>query len=927
MPYKYTYRLEFQNFDQNNIRIDISPTDMMTATSGITVPPHGTSFYVLAGTYRIIVYYTSIPFFYIGQVFTVSGTVSNNGVFTVVSIQNTSPFGEVVVAEVVVNEYVLNPTFTDNGAVTTTQIIALLGGAKPLVISTINNGQDKFQPIRSKQAVIQFISNTAGGTDITTFSKGADNLWKVDISIIGGDIIFTGFLILADNQQPFQPDPQTVQLTATDHLGSLKDIALVGYDGLNPTGRYRVADLVTMCLKATGLSLDLYVVNNLRTGSGELQTLAVFNASGSQFEVAAAINWFYPGQKFNITGSLHNDGEYTVRGVGQGIVTIIAVNQSITDEATVLVTFIDILSQTHWYDTGYLDAKTFEDQIGTCINMYDALSQILGQDCYIGQWKGNWWIQRVDELEGNPIYAAHFFPTGVFDVIAAGTTYNKSIGAPETIRFADADTLLQFIRPHGYDLETYGYAYPLEIPANIDFSRGAIISIISAGEKHFTLDDWLKLFSNTSSDDPTTTNIYIRRDYINDQEVKRYAVIEHDATGHYNFIMSEKIWVNAQDKFIIGMSRRMSADISGSGFFRDGCVQVRLYGEDGTFWTCQGITSAIAASSWVACDSTFRTNQKQFVIEGDLSADFTQSQNLFNGDAAELPVGGYLRILIYQCAFDITTKDTYIDSLSFDYLAFINGSYQKYTAQTNRIDRLAPGYLAKEDNQVYIQDSPTKLGKGAIFIPTSTELLFTGTVTFGSPNGISVPGNLATLFYRGQNIKIVGSTLNDKIVKVSAVIYHTIGDTTEIDVVDLIATETHAATLSEVIFTLTRNWYAAAPIALALQTDPSFLHPYGYIQVFSTWNQFRGTDDADGRGLGINIFSGSVLGLTNDWPDLFHKFLLTDSNANTNNRYFMVISISQDWKSCKWTCVMMEVYNTISGKVYSDPFTFSYLTK
>ena len=117
-------------------------------------------------------------------------------------------------------------------------------------------------------------------------------------------------------------------------------------------------------------------------------------------------------------------------------------------------------------------------------------------------------------------------------------------------------------------------------------------------------------------------------------------------------------------------------------------------------------------------------------------------------------------------------------------------------------------------------------------------------------------------------------------------------------------------------------------MALALETDPSFLHPYAYIQAFAVWNQFRGTDDADGRGRGVNIFTGSVLGLTSflTWPDLLWKFILADSNENTNDRYFMLISFSQDWRSCIWTGTFIEVYNTAVGKVYTDTFTFKYIS-
>lgn len=931
MPFKYTYRLEFTNFEENNIRIDISPTGQQVS-SGAVSPPFTVFF--TSGGFNFIEIIVASPgtFFYVGMNLTVSGSASNDGVYTVISFDNLGSTNTAKVVQAVTPETSIASTLTDNSVIGDPQIIPLIGTGTPLVISTINNDQDKFQCIRSKQAVIQFISNSANGLDASTFSTGADNRFYVNIYILGGDTIFLGFLIMSDNQQPFQPDPQTVQLTATDHLGALKDTPLKDYQGLNPMGLYRIADLITMALKPTGLLLDLYVANNLRTGSGEQVILAAFALTDSLILMPAGITFFYPGQAFTISGTASNNGIFHVRSVGQGIVTIIQVYEDLVDEAAVSATFTDNASPLHMYDGVYLDAKTFEDQIGSCINCYDVLSYIFGQDCWVGQYKGQWWIRRIDEFDSFPVYVAHFTTAGVFVAIAAGTDYNKSIGAADLERFAKADTLLQFIRPHGFVKETYNFRYPLEIPCNKDYSRGDLIDPVSNAEKHFSIECWKSLFSNTTSDDPSTAGItFLRRDYINDYEVKRYVQISADPSGNFNFIMSEPVQVNYKDKFIINCSIRTSNNIGGSGFYRINAIQVRLYGDDGTFWTCQGLTSATNLPIWVPCDDIFRSDQTFFVMEGDLgSTNFTDSQSLFNGDSAEIPVSGYIKILIFANPEDVTARDTYIDSLTFDYLAYVNGSYQKYVADFNRVDRTLPGYMAKRDDEVFIYDSPNKLYKGAMQIPSNVKEFTWGgtvTVTFAAPNAFAVPGYRLDSFYEGMFIKIVGTASNNITTKVTAVIYHVIGDNTEVQVQDAIVTESVMAGFEEVVFTLTNQWFSAAPLALAITVSPSDLHPYGFIQAYSVWNQFRGTDDPDGNGTGVNIFTGSVLGLGTDWPDLIHKYLLTDINAQTANRYFVLISMSQDWRSCIWTAVLVECFNTVAGRNYTDPETFGYISQ
>src|SRR5690349_5730257 len=76
----------------------------------------------------------------------------------------------------------------------TPQVIPLVGSGSPFVVSTVNNDEDKFQPIRSKQCKIEFISNLSGGLNISTFSVGPDNLWIVT-AYTASDTIFRGFLI------------------------------------------------------------------------------------------------------------------------------------------------------------------------------------------------------------------------------------------------------------------------------------------------------------------------------------------------------------------------------------------------------------------------------------------------------------------------------------------------------------------------------------------------------------------------------------------------------------------------------------------------------------------------------------------------------------------------------------------------------------
>jgi hypothetical protein len=132
--------------------------------------------------------------------------------------------------------------------------------ATPFTDSTIDNNNDKFNTIRAKQATICFFS---GSYDASFFSSGEDNRFYVEALVPStGNIIFRGFILADDNQQPLLPDPQIVTLTATDNIGTLKEIALVDSSGLNPRGKHKIIQYISWALQQTGLQLNINLADS-----------------------------------------------------------------------------------------------------------------------------------------------------------------------------------------------------------------------------------------------------------------------------------------------------------------------------------------------------------------------------------------------------------------------------------------------------------------------------------------------------------------------------------------------------------------------------------------------------------------------------------------------------------------------------------------
>jgi hypothetical protein len=719
------------------------------------------------------------------------------------------------------------------------ETIELQMGANPLVVSVIDNSKDKLTPVRAKSATIEI--KTENGVDITTFTGGADSRFFVEIFIKNtGLFIFYGYLVTADIRQPFLPNMQTLVLTAVDGLGLISDVPLTDFDGINPTGKNKIINYLAWALSKTGLDLEIKCINNLRHGSGILTNQAAFSVA-AQYIVIAGLHtdFFYAGQEIEITNSVSNDGIYRVTAVdNSGTVTVIYIDATITViENTVGVVFTDTSSTTHFYDTVYLDAKTFESEIGECENCRTVIEKILGEDCVLTQYLGSWWIYRLDEYDENLFDVITFDPDGTPGAFTEDNDYGKAIGEMEALRFVLADCDLSRERELGFAKLKFNFQNALEVPCNIDFSRGTIISDTPT-QKIYDLECWDKLYHNGTGDHPSAATIQLFVDYVDGYETSRY--VKFYDNGVFNFIMSDEIPVSQGDKATIDVNRRMESNHGTGG--SDYCVQLRLYGDNGTFWTHHGKNASASPDAntayWQSCDSLFTTNQKLFVFEVSDDHNDTESIALYSGEVAAVPVSGYIKILVYTSALYGGTEDCFIEKVSFDYIPYINGSYQKYSGQHQKVLRGVDGYLNKRERDVYISDSPKKLFKCDMFL--------------------LVNGN----------------------------------------------------------YVLTTHFYPYNVFGSNYPGD-GYCHPYGEHQIRSVFNQ----------GVYANwVFDGSILGMTDEWPDIIHKYSITDAHATTSNRYFVVTGFDQNWKTGIMRCTLIEVYDRILGHVYSQQREFKYIT-
>lgn len=719
----------------------------------------------------------------------------------------------------------------------TPTIVNMQPSGSPLVISTVDNSEDKLTPIRGKQAEIRVKTDSL--INMGLFSAGPDNLWYVKITNqTAADTIFLGYLVLDDIGQPFLSNPQELTLIASDHLGILKDVALTNFDDKYPVGYFRIADFIAWALDKTGLQLPIRVINNLRVGLGSFSFSAQFSADLKRIALpAAAATYFYPGMQFT-TSSTNNPGPFTVAAVAGGIITLVQLNESVVDEGPVTLTFSDSNTQKHLYDSVSLWAQSFEKEINEAEDCYSVLKKILGEDCTIFQYKGEWWIVRVDEYEGNPFYVSTFNADGSFASFDGTIDLDKNIGPLEANRWVNADAFLRTTRPLGFAQETYKYEYPQEVICNIDFSRGDVIDASNPYSIIYQVECWDFAEHKANGNSPISgvgSAVIIRNFNPPGYEIERFTKINNGSGVHPRAsIKSNQVYINQKDIVNISVDFKLNADIADTLL---NPVAIELVGDDGSYWYLSNPDADRPDKGQWFQYSPSATDLITFNFSSESQDETEWMSASIGSDPA--PVSGKLYIYLMQGSGSASITDIYYQNLSFELQPLVNGSYQKYIGQQLKVNTPNPGYLAKRDEDVYISDAPSRLFKGALLLDRTDTVV------------------------------------------------------------------------------LVNKFYASAPFALSNPPSPDYVHPYGYIQAYSVWNQGR---------LGLSKLSGNILYAAGDWPDAIHRYILTDPNDSTNNRYFVVLSMQQDWKSCIMNLTICEVFNTVSGKVYSDPFTFKYTT-
>lgn len=585
----------------------------------------------------------------------------------------------------------------------------------------------------------------------------------------------------------------------------------------------------------------------------------------------------------------------------------------------------------HFYNTVYLNAQTFEEQVGTLENCYSVLEKILGEFCILSQQKNVWFIKSVDEANYSSFRICKFNADGE-PIEYITETYTKNIGSTQDIAFMNDDARLSLIRPYLSVEQTFDFDYPIEIITNLAFDRGALIDDTNPLEKIYKLDNWTMIQGVPGYYAAPSSTVTIHRIFnADDYETDRYIVLTPKTGQSYslnlvNYARSEAFYIQEKDKFSVSIDWRLPNNIGPGGNGNCDLMKAVLYGDDGSWWLLGVPTVGSTTYTWYNTQN-WTTNTGKASISVDFDIDLTEWQNV-TWEAPPAPVNGRLYIWVNQFNQLNSGNDDvniWYANLNFDYVPLINGSYQKYSGQRHKSEQVIDT-IASRSNSVFMTDAPKREIKGAMMKKAGTDLGYSGNAIFANGNAVTLNGFQTPYFNVNDYVSIINTTSNNGIYRIVEVSYSNALNKTTLGFEQTTVNEIDASTTINVFtYELVESFYDSILWPGGGGPSTAF-YPYGQHQNQAVWNQYNRVFSAfEATCDGLDTDKVDALNLP-DLPDLLHLYYQTDSHPATDDKQFMVLHFEQDTDNCEWNLYMVEVGDTNYPKTYIG-HSFKYIQR
>jgi hypothetical protein len=617
--------------------------------------------------------------------------------------------------------------------------IDIILGATPVVQEWQED--DPLAPIKGSTLTINLI--TTGTLNLLDFYSDNDNEFMVELlgdDVIGTQItLFKGFIQQDDCSEVQIDFVHQITLTATDNLGTIKDINL---------GR------------AAELFGDLIAVGSI----------PVAFVPGSYIVIDWGADWpVRPGQTFTVGGMTYTmvtnlgeiDGTYAgwciqvvenIPALPPGTLAITYKDIQSLEGYVPLLTFIKLcLRSTYIQNMGlnvynhitpsdgeiFVDTfqtRIFEDvtvlgntflknnEYMTCYDVLEAIMKRFNMSCF--QSLGSWWIVRYPDLfldfeEGETAIDYYNYNSDFVyvDQLRINKSYTIATGA-----YVETGLLKSIIRPYRRTLETFNYVQPEDLLCNSQFTDlGPLRDVTTGGgftNKAYELPCWYNYDGGSPYPDRFIRVVFDAEN----NEVDRYVVVTGNTFDSARSVQSEDIIMNQGD--IIDYSFEFQTDVSQPGSINT-VFAVRITDGTTTRYLQSNGTWGASIGFVYNTPSGRNTNEWQTVTMKSDRLPFDAKMNIFLAEATAS-----------------TSDETRYRNLRFTISYFVAGQGQvnghsHNASQSKELNNV-------NDVEIIIDNSFRASINGTLFLTTQTSIFQDKCTTweFGNGNNTGFPGKV-----------------------------------------------------------------------------------------------------------------------------------------------------------------------------------------
>jgi len=257
MAYITRYRCEFDTIKGRQVKVDIEE-DRQVPPASLNI---NTSSIFEADDDSLLIPFRDLRYLLPNDIVQITGTVNNNGTYTVKYNGIGSIYSKILFNESIVDEIDVTYTLT----FTTRPVINLTASSEsPLEITYPNGEFDKMCPIRESKIRLKIINDVVTAED---FYTSTDTQFKIKI-YINNTLEWVGWLDNNIITEPFLDTANEIQLSGNDGLSLLKTKKLVDSVEQQIWNKLSISNLLAVTLYHTKLELNYSTFINLYpTGS------------------------------------------------------------------------------------------------------------------------------------------------------------------------------------------------------------------------------------------------------------------------------------------------------------------------------------------------------------------------------------------------------------------------------------------------------------------------------------------------------------------------------------------------------------------------------------------------------------------------------------------------------------------------------------